>query len=164
MGSIELVVQDLWCFFPSRYHLVLQETNEERRTVANNLASVFTTAANHLSVTEVTFLLLSLKENVLKCTVPSVHVLLKTLMCCQIRTDTIYFCVAEIVEKLFAVSSQHCGLFSLLCPVLPEQQKSLEDLHSRVQRVCSKAVDEDEAAVQKLQDALKSILSKADGL
>lgn len=36
-----------------RYHLVLQETNEERRTVANNLASVFTTAANHLSITEV---------------------------------------------------------------------------------------------------------------
>ncbi|KAI3372804.1 hypothetical protein L3Q82_023264, partial [Scortum barcoo] len=39
-----------------QYHLVLQETNEERRTVANNLASVFTTAANHLSVTEVIFL------------------------------------------------------------------------------------------------------------
>lgn len=34
---------------------MLQETNEERRTVANNLASVFTTAANHLSITEVTF-------------------------------------------------------------------------------------------------------------
>uniref|UniRef100_A0A8C5GTG7 Kinetochore protein NDC80 n=1 Tax=Gouania willdenowi TaxID=441366 RepID=A0A8C5GTG7_GOUWI len=39
-----------------QYHLVLQETNEERRTVANNLASVFTTAANHLSITEVTLL------------------------------------------------------------------------------------------------------------
>uniref|UniRef100_A0AAQ5YRQ8 Kinetochore protein NDC80 n=1 Tax=Amphiprion ocellaris TaxID=80972 RepID=A0AAQ5YRQ8_AMPOC len=38
------------------YHLVLQETNEERRTVANNLASVFTTAADHLSITEVTLL------------------------------------------------------------------------------------------------------------
>ncbi|KAK6312732.1 hypothetical protein J4Q44_G00160790 [Coregonus suidteri] len=34
------------------YHLVLQETNEERRTVVNNLASVFTTAANHLSIVE----------------------------------------------------------------------------------------------------------------
>lgn len=32
---------------------MLQETNEERRTVANNLASVFTTAANHLSIIEV---------------------------------------------------------------------------------------------------------------
>lgn len=36
-----------------RHHLVLQETNEERRTVANNLASVFTTAAQHLSTSEV---------------------------------------------------------------------------------------------------------------
>ncbi|XP_026178382.1 kinetochore protein NDC80 homolog [Mastacembelus armatus] len=35
-----------------QYHLVLQETNEERRTVANNLTSVFTTAANHLSLIE----------------------------------------------------------------------------------------------------------------
>lgn len=36
-----------------RYHLVLQETNEDRRTVANNLASVFTTATNQLTITEV---------------------------------------------------------------------------------------------------------------
>ncbi|KAG9332677.1 hypothetical protein JZ751_014775 [Albula glossodonta] len=35
-----------------QYHLVLQETNEERRTVANNLYSVFTTATNHLSTVE----------------------------------------------------------------------------------------------------------------
>ncbi|KAM9810614.1 kinetochore protein NDC80 homolog [Neosynchiropus ocellatus] len=35
-----------------QYHLVVQETNEGRRTVANNLASVFTAAANHLSITE----------------------------------------------------------------------------------------------------------------
>ncbi|XP_008322998.1 kinetochore protein NDC80 homolog [Cynoglossus semilaevis] len=35
-----------------QYHLVLQETSEERRIVANNLASIFTTTANHLSVTE----------------------------------------------------------------------------------------------------------------
>ncbi|XP_061529325.1 kinetochore protein NDC80 homolog [Phycodurus eques] len=34
------------------YHLVLLETTEERRTVANNLTSVFTTAADHLSKTE----------------------------------------------------------------------------------------------------------------
>ncbi|KAM3610208.1 uncharacterized protein V6R79_000677 [Siganus canaliculatus] len=77
-----------------QYHLVLQETNEERRTVANNLASVFTTAANHLSVTE----------------------------------------------------------------------KCLEDLHSRVQRVCSKAGEEDEAAIQQLQETLKSFMSKANTL
>ncbi|CAJ1068915.1 kinetochore protein NDC80 homolog [Xyrichtys novacula] len=77
-----------------QYHLVLQETNEERRTVANNLASVFTTAANHLSITE----------------------------------------------------------------------KCLEDLHSRVQRVCSKAVEEDEAAVQKLRDTLKSFMLNANSL
>uniref|UniRef100_A0A3Q4BDR6 Kinetochore protein NDC80 n=1 Tax=Mola mola TaxID=94237 RepID=A0A3Q4BDR6_MOLML len=74
------------------YQLVLQETNEERRTVASNLASVCTTAANHLSVTE----------------------------------------------------------------------KSLEDLHSRVQRLCSKALEEDEAAVQKMQETLKSFASKAN--
>uniref|UniRef100_A0A3Q4H3H9 Kinetochore protein NDC80 n=1 Tax=Neolamprologus brichardi TaxID=32507 RepID=A0A3Q4H3H9_NEOBR len=74
-----------------QYHLVLQETNEERRTVANNLASVFTTAANHLSITE----------------------------------------------------------------------KCLEDLHSRVQRICSKAVEEDEAAIHKLQETLKDFMSKA---
>ncbi|TKS78612.1 Kinetochore protein NDC80 -like protein [Collichthys lucidus] len=74
-----------------QYHLVLQETNEERRTVANNLASVFTTATNHLSITE----------------------------------------------------------------------KCLEDLHSRVQRVCSKSVEEDEAAVQNLRETLKSFVSKA---
>ncbi|KAM8865354.1 kinetochore protein NDC80 homolog [Synchiropus picturatus] len=35
-----------------QYHLVVQETNEVRRTVANNLASVLTAAANHLSITE----------------------------------------------------------------------------------------------------------------
>ncbi|KAJ8414454.1 hypothetical protein AAFF_G00053240 [Aldrovandia affinis] len=35
-----------------QYHLVLQETNEERRTVANNLHSVFTTATNHMSIVE----------------------------------------------------------------------------------------------------------------
>lgn len=51
-------VRIVWCFGSPcclflRYHLVLQETNEERRTVANNLASVFTTAANHLSIIEV---------------------------------------------------------------------------------------------------------------
>ncbi|KAM9352279.1 kinetochore protein NDC80 homolog [Symphorus nematophorus] len=77
-----------------QYHLVLQETNEERRTVANNLASVFTTAANHLTITE----------------------------------------------------------------------KCLEDLHSRMRRVCSKAVEEDEAAVQKLRETLKSFVSKASSL
>ncbi|KAG7490903.1 hypothetical protein JOB18_044267 [Solea senegalensis] len=77
-----------------QYHLVLQETNEERRTVANNLASVFTTAANHLSITE----------------------------------------------------------------------KSLEDLHRRVQRVCSKAVEEDASAIQTMQEALSSLKSKATSL
>ncbi|XP_030271614.1 kinetochore protein NDC80 homolog isoform X1 [Sparus aurata] len=77
-----------------QYHLVLQETNEERRTVANNLASVFSTAYDHLSVTE----------------------------------------------------------------------KCVEDLHRRVQRVCSKAVEEDEAAIQKLRETLKSFMSKANTL
>ncbi|XP_030593840.1 kinetochore protein NDC80 homolog [Archocentrus centrarchus] len=77
-----------------QYHLVLQETNEEMRMVANNLASVFTAAANHLSITE----------------------------------------------------------------------KCLEDLHSRVQRICSKAVEKDEAAVQKLRKTLKDFVSKATNL
>ncbi|CAG08408.1 unnamed protein product, partial [Tetraodon nigroviridis] len=36
-----------------QHHLVLQETNEERRTVASNLTSVFTTATNHVSTSEV---------------------------------------------------------------------------------------------------------------
>ncbi|KAJ8246489.1 hypothetical protein GJAV_G00268390 [Gymnothorax javanicus] len=35
-----------------QYHLVLQETSEERRTVANNLHSAFTTATNHMSIVE----------------------------------------------------------------------------------------------------------------
>ncbi|XP_077417839.1 kinetochore protein NDC80 homolog [Vanacampus margaritifer] len=35
-----------------QYHLVLLETNEKRRMVANNLTSVFTRAAAHLTVTE----------------------------------------------------------------------------------------------------------------
>ncbi|XP_078106964.1 kinetochore protein NDC80 homolog [Sander vitreus] len=77
-----------------QYHLVLQETNEERRTVANNLASVFTTATNHLSITE----------------------------------------------------------------------KCLEDLHGRVKRVCSKAVEDDDAAIQKLRETLKNFRSKANSL
>ncbi|XP_037337790.2 kinetochore protein NDC80 homolog isoform X2 [Pungitius pungitius] len=77
-----------------QYNLVLQETNEERRTVANNLASVVETAVNHLSITE----------------------------------------------------------------------KCLEDLHGRVERFCTKAVEEDEAAVQKLRETLKSFTSKASGL
>lgn len=77
-----------------QYHLVLQETNEERRTVANNLASIFATATNHMSITE----------------------------------------------------------------------KSLDDLHSRVQRICSKDVEEDEAAVLKLRETFKSFKSKANRL
>ncbi|XP_034727005.1 kinetochore protein NDC80 homolog [Etheostoma cragini] len=75
-----------------QYHLVLQETNEERRTVANNLASIFTTATNHLSITE----------------------------------------------------------------------KCLEDLHVRVKRICSKAVEEDESAIEKLRETLKNFRSKAN--
>ncbi|XP_028433850.1 LOW QUALITY PROTEIN: kinetochore protein NDC80 homolog [Perca flavescens] len=75
-----------------QYHLVLQETNEERRTVANNLASVFTTATNHLSITE----------------------------------------------------------------------KCLEDLHGRVKRVCPKAMEEDEAVIQKLRETLKNFRSMAN--
>ncbi|XP_018597475.1 kinetochore protein NDC80 homolog [Scleropages formosus] len=35
-----------------QYHLVLQETNEQRRSVVNNLHSLFTTAADHLSIVE----------------------------------------------------------------------------------------------------------------
>ncbi|XP_029998550.1 kinetochore protein NDC80 homolog [Sphaeramia orbicularis] len=77
-----------------QYHLVLQETSEERRTVFNNLASVFTTAANHLTITE----------------------------------------------------------------------KCMEDLHSRVERACSKAVEEDDAALQQLRDMLRSFTSKANRL
>ncbi|KAM4745074.1 kinetochore protein NDC80 homolog isoform 2-T2 [Anableps anableps] len=77
-----------------QYHLVLQETNEERRTVANNLVSVFTTAATHLSITE----------------------------------------------------------------------KCLEDLHSRVQRICSKTIEEEKADVQKLRELLKNFLSEANCL
>ncbi|KAL4660489.1 hypothetical protein GN956_G545 [Arapaima gigas] len=34
------------------YHLVLQETNEQRRSVVNNLHSLFTTTADHLSIVE----------------------------------------------------------------------------------------------------------------
>ncbi|XP_012737790.1 kinetochore protein NDC80 homolog [Fundulus heteroclitus] len=77
-----------------QYHLVLQETNEVKRTIANNLASVFTAAANHLSVSE----------------------------------------------------------------------KSLEELHRRVQRMSSKGIEEDEAAVQQLWELLRSFQSKADSL
>ncbi|XP_034026322.1 kinetochore protein NDC80 homolog [Thalassophryne amazonica] len=77
-----------------QYHLVLQETNEERRTVANNLASVFTTAVNHLERTE----------------------------------------------------------------------KFLEDLHSRVARLCSKAVEDDDASILKLQEVLKTFVSKANSM
>lgn len=75
-----------------QYHLVLQETNEERRTVANNLASVFTAAANHLSVTE----------------------------------------------------------------------KCIEDTYIRVEQVCSKAVEEDKAAILQLRETLKTLKEKAN--
>ncbi|XP_056146110.1 kinetochore protein NDC80 homolog [Lampris incognitus] len=74
-----------------QYHLVLQETNEERRTVVNNLASVFTTAANHLFVVE----------------------------------------------------------------------RSLEELHSKVQRICTKAIEEEEAEIQNLRQMAKPFISKA---
>ncbi|KAF3851146.1 hypothetical protein F7725_012918 [Dissostichus mawsoni] len=77
-----------------QYHLVLQETIEERRTVANNLVSVFTTAASHLSITE----------------------------------------------------------------------KCMEDLHSGVQRVSSKAVEDDDAAIQRLREISKSFTAKANSL
>ncbi|XP_015229765.1 PREDICTED: kinetochore protein NDC80 homolog [Cyprinodon variegatus] len=77
-----------------QYHLVLQETSEERRIVANNLASVFTTFADHLSLTE----------------------------------------------------------------------KCLEDMHSRVHRLCSKTIEEGEADVQKLMEIFKKFQSKANSL
>ncbi|XP_055018120.1 kinetochore protein NDC80 homolog isoform X2 [Boleophthalmus pectinirostris] len=77
-----------------QYHLVLQETNEERRTVNNNLASVLATAANHLTITE----------------------------------------------------------------------KCLEDVHSRVKRVCTNAVEEDAAAILQLRDTLKNFSAKANHL
>lgn len=75
-----------------QYQLVLQETVEERLIVTKNLASIFTTATNHLAVTE----------------------------------------------------------------------KSMEDQHSRMKRICSKAVEDDEAAKQKMQEACKSFLHKAN--
>uniref|UniRef100_A0A1A8PPY8 Kinetochore protein NDC80 n=1 Tax=Nothobranchius rachovii TaxID=451742 RepID=A0A1A8PPY8_9TELE len=75
-----------------QYQLVQQETSEERRTVANNLMSVFTAVTNHLAVTEL----------------------------------------------------------------------SLADLHSRVHHICKKTAEEDEAAVQKLDEILKSFKSKAN--
>nr|XP_054587491.1 kinetochore protein NDC80 homolog isoform X2 [Nothobranchius furzeri] len=75
-----------------QYQLVLQETSEERRTVANNLMSVFTAVTNHLAVTEL----------------------------------------------------------------------SLADLHSGVHRICKKTVEENEAALQKLCEMLKSFKAKAN--
>lgn len=51
-----------------------------------------------------------------------------------------------------------------MCDVVSEQQKCLEDLHTRVQRLCSKAVEEDEAILQKLKDTLKNFVSKANSL
>ncbi|XP_054587491.2 kinetochore protein NDC80 homolog isoform X2 [Nothobranchius furzeri] len=75
-----------------QYQLVLQETSEERRTVANNLMSVFTAVTNHLAVTEL----------------------------------------------------------------------SLADLHSGVHRICKKTVEENEAALQKLYEMLKSFKAKAN--
>ncbi|KAF7652995.1 hypothetical protein LDENG_00088960 [Lucifuga dentata] len=77
-----------------QYHLVLQETNEERRTVVSNLASVFTTAANHLAIIE----------------------------------------------------------------------KYMEEMHGKVKRLCTKAVEEDGATVQNLQETLNNCVSKANSL
>ncbi|XP_013876239.1 kinetochore protein NDC80 homolog [Austrofundulus limnaeus] len=77
-----------------QYHLVLLETSEERRIVTSNLTSIFTTAANQLSVIE----------------------------------------------------------------------KCMDELHSRVQRVTSKAIEEDEAAVQRMKEMLRSFKAKANGL
>lgn len=36
-----------------RYHLVLQETKEESRMVANNLTNVISAAVSHLAIVEV---------------------------------------------------------------------------------------------------------------
>ncbi|XP_029960827.1 kinetochore protein NDC80 homolog [Salarias fasciatus] len=77
-----------------QYNLVWQETAEEMRTVAKNLASVLTTATNHLAITE----------------------------------------------------------------------KCIEDFHVRMQRICSKTVEEDKAAIQKLRDILRDFTSKANCL
>lgn len=41
------------CFFSIRYHLVLQETKEESRMVANNLTHIFSAAVSHLDIVEV---------------------------------------------------------------------------------------------------------------
>lgn len=54
MGTVS---QQLTGCLSVRYQLVLQETVEERLIVTKNLASIFTTATNHLAVTEVTFYL-----------------------------------------------------------------------------------------------------------
>lgn len=51
-----------------------------------------------------------------------------------------------------------------LWPVLPVRQKSMEDLLSRMKRVYSKAVEDDEAAKQKLQEAWEGLKSKAEGV
>lgn len=40
-------------------------------------------------------------------------------------------------------------------------QKSLEDLHSRMRKIYSEAVEDDEAAKQKLQEAWETLSSKA---
>ncbi len=44
------------------------------------------------------------------------------------------------------------------------QQKGLEDLQSRVQFLCSKAVEEDGAAIKKMQEIWKSFMSKSNSL
>ncbi|XP_029019821.1 kinetochore protein NDC80 homolog isoform X2 [Betta splendens] len=77
-----------------QYHVVRQETDDQRKTVAKSLASVFETAAKYL----------------------------------------------EFMEKC------------------------LEDMHSRVERACSTAVEGDAAIIQEMHEALWSFKSKANSL
>lgn len=51
-----------------------------------------------------------------------------------------------------------------LCLVVFVSQKCMDELHSKVQRITSKAVEEDKAAVQQLKETLKSFKAKANML
>lgn len=68
---------------------------------------------------------------------------------------------ARWYEHIFGISHVFGSALALVIPI---QQKCMEDLHSRVKRLCTKAVEEDEAAVQNLQDSLNNFVSKANSL
>lgn len=121
--------------------------------MVNNLASVLTTAANHLSIVEVS---LHLAPNLLftkPLTSCSSRLYLNTYF---IPCLDIPFYNNNLIRQWLSFWAwiSHCDHF----------QKFLEDQHKRVDRVYTEAFREDEVDIQKMKDIMESFITKVNSM